>query len=143
MICFGVFVIVLSGLTFSVIWHPHLLADGMIVIYLLFDKNEIRFSFQQVNCLPKDRQCNRRLNHHPNSPVNSQFGQSGGDTLTCAPMLVIAAGSTVSFLWGGSFSSLHRSMHQSFPKTPSIAGAGSGRRSRHEIVPTYRLDGTT
>ena len=57
------------------------------------------------------------------------------DSLTCAPMLVIAAGSTVSLVWGGSLSSLHRSMHQSFPKTPSMAGGGScgsGRRSRPE-----------
>lgn len=58
--------------------------------------------------------------------------------LTCGPMLVIGAGSIGIFLWGGSFSSLHRSMHQSFPKTPSIAGPGSEWKNRHEIVPTYR-----
>lgn len=58
--------------------------------------------------------------------------------LTCGPMLVIGAGSIGIFLWGGSFSSLHRSMHQSFPKTPSIAGPGSEWKNRHEIMPTYR-----
>lgn len=46
-------------------------------------------------------------------------------------MLVIAAASSDSLLWEDSFSSLHRSMHQSFPNTPSMAGAAwcwSGRR---------------
>lgn len=73
--------------------------------------------------------------------IGEKQTQLVNDSLTCAPMLVIAAGSMVSLLGEGSFSSLHRSMHQSFPKTPSMAGAAcccSGRRSRCEIVISNR-----